>query len=78
VSHCTCDHCLGVARKHDAHLKLTKALERMQRQAEDALNPPEGESQHLDYLLAQVMDDAHEILDLAHEFKQAIHLQSTR
>jgi NUMOD4 motif/HNH endonuclease len=58
--------------KNDAYLTLIKALTRMQRQADDVLNPPEGE--RLDYLVNQVMDSAHEILDLAYEFKQAAHL----
>jgi hypothetical protein len=54
------------------HLKLFKALERMQREtAEVARHPDPDYPERLDYLLNQVMDSAHEILDLAHEFKQA-------
>jgi hypothetical protein len=56
----------------NAHMKLFKALERMQRQAGDvARYPIDCEGERLDYLINQVMDSAHEILDLAHEFKQA-------
>jgi hypothetical protein len=60
----------------ESYDNLIKALDRMRRQAGDALNPPEGESS--EYLVNQVMDSAHEILDLAHEFKQSTSLQSTR
>ena len=55
----------------NAHMKLFKALERMKRQAGDVARYPEDEGERLDYLVNQVMDSAHEILDLAHEFKQA-------
>ena len=55
----------------DAHMKLFKALERMKRQAGDVARYPEEDGDRLDYLVNQVMDFAHEILDLAHEFKQA-------
>jgi hypothetical protein len=58
----------------EAHMKLFKALERMKRQAGDVARFPEDEGERLDYLVNQVMDSAHEILDLAHEFKQAAQL----
>jgi hypothetical protein len=55
-----------------AHMKLFKALERMQREAGHvARYPIDCEGERLEYLINQVMDSAHEILDLAHEFKQA-------
>lgn len=56
--------------RETAYARLQKALIRMQRQAKDAIDPPEGES--LDYLITQVMDSAHELLDLAHEFRAAL------
>jgi hypothetical protein len=56
----------------NAHMKLFKALERMKRQAGDvARYPDDCDGERLDYLVNQVMDSAHEILDLAHDFKQA-------
>ena len=55
----------------ESHMKLFKALERMKRQAGDVARFPEDQGERLDYLVNQVMDSAHEILDLAHEFKQA-------
>jgi hypothetical protein len=54
-----------------AVLKLHKALDRMKRQVNDVVAPDEEERERLNYLVNQVMDSAHEILDLAHEFKQA-------
>jgi hypothetical protein len=58
----------------ESHMKLFKALERMKRQAGDVARFPEDQGERLDYLVNQVMDSAHEILDLAYEFKQAAHL----
>lgn len=58
----------------ESHMKLFKALERMQRQAGDVARYPEDNGERLEYLINQVMDSAHEILDLAHEFKQAARL----
>jgi hypothetical protein len=55
-----------------AHLKLFKECERLQRQAGDVTLHLSGieRDERLDYLLNQVMDSAHAILDYAHEFKQ--------
>ena len=55
-----------------AHLKLFQALERMQRQAGDVARHPDPDyPERLEYLVNQVMDSAHEILDLAHDLKHA-------
>jgi hypothetical protein len=56
-----------------AHIKLFDALRRAQYQAGDVARRLVGidTDERLDYLINQVMDSAHEILDLAHEFKQA-------
>jgi hypothetical protein len=55
-----------------AYLHLTKALARMGREAKDAYSPDYRERK--DYLVRQVMDSAHEILDLAHDYKHALNL----
>jgi hypothetical protein len=60
-----------------AHMKLSKALERMQREVGDVARHPDPDyPERLDYLVQQVMDSAHEILDLAHEFKTAVRSKS--
>ena len=53
-----------------AYEKLKKALARMGRESKDAYSPEYIERK--DYLIQQVMDSAHEILDLAHDFKYAL------
>lgn len=56
-----------------AYLKLTKALARMGREAKDLNQYPDPDyPERLDYLVNQVMDSAHEILDLAHDVKHAV------
>jgi hypothetical protein len=60
-----------------AYVKLINSLERMRRQIGDVERYPiDSEGERLDYLLNQVMDSAHEILDLAHEFKTAVRSKS--
>jgi hypothetical protein len=55
-----------------AYLKLTKALARMGREAKDLNAHPDPDyPEKLEYLVNQVMDSAHEIIDLAHDLKHA-------
>jgi hypothetical protein len=57
--------------KYDAWKKLDAEASRLMRQANDVLAYPDPEHvERLDYLINQVMDSAHAILDYAHEFKQ--------
>ena len=55
-----------------AYLKLTKALARMGREAKDLNDHPNPDyPEKLEYLITQVLNSAHEIIDLAHDFKHA-------
>jgi len=58
-----------------ATLRLIQAIDRLKRQVGDVIanpDPDEPDYESLDYLINQMMDSAHEILDLAHEFRTAI------
>lgn len=58
----------------EANAKLLKALDRMRFHMRDVMRyPDEDERESLPYLINSVMDDAHEIIDLAHDFKGAVH-----
>ena len=59
-------------------LKLTKALARMGREAKGLNAHPDPDyPEKRDVKINQVMDSAHEIIDLTHDFKHA-HLPNTR
>jgi hypothetical protein len=55
-----------------AYIKLVKTCARLQRAAKDAAYPDPDDPESPTYLANSVNDDAHEILDLAHELLTAI------
>jgi hypothetical protein len=55
-----------------AYLALIQEAERLTRNASDVLYPDADEKERLEYRINQMMDNAHAIIDYAHDLKHAV------